>query len=125
MKLVDYICAFLKLVESRKHLIKVMNQLEHESYDKIVAQKVKNSKKCSINASVKSYFWAGRTLKKCQCLPRSIALYQNLTAQGYEVHHKMGVNKNNKNLAAHAWVEYKNKPLNESKDLYKRFKPLK
>ena len=65
-----------------------------------------------------------RLIYDCQCLPRSIALYQQLKSQGYAVEHKFGVAKESGKLAAHAWVEYQHKPLNESIELKNRFKVL-
>ena len=108
--------------KTRVHLFKIMNQLQSESYDVLITQSTNSVKKnCSIDAIVKSYFWASRTINNCTCLPRSIALYQKLKASGFLVNHKFGVNKQDKSLAAHAWVEYQGKPLNESKDIKQRF----
>jgi len=73
---------------------------------------------------VKSYFWAARTIKECRCLPRSIALYQYLKSAGFDVEHKFGVNKQDKKLAAHAWVECQHEPLNEPSDLKLKFRVL-
>jgi len=117
--------ALLLLPASRKHLCLIMLQLKHQSYDEIINQSHENKhSNLEINTVVKAYFWASRTIKKCHCLPRSIALYQKLKALGYPVEHKFGVSKHDQSLAAHAWVEYQNKPLNESPDLKLKFKVL-
>ena len=126
MKFTDIIQAIQLLPQSRKHLIWVKEQLKTTGYQQLIqksyAAKVNFESKLVI---VKSYFWACRTIKNCQCLPRSIALYRCLKSAGYEVEHKFGVNKEDNDLAAHAWVEYQGEPLNESEDLYQRFTVLK
>ena len=125
MRLFEKVKALLLLPTSRRHLCQIMQQLEHHSYDELINHNcgAKNSP-VEINTVVKAYFWASRTIKKCHCLPRSIALYQKLNSLGYAVEHKFGVNTQDQSLAAHAWVEYQNKPLNESPDLKLKFKVL-
>jgi len=126
MKLSELFSIVLLLPKARKHLVMVNKKLVTISYVQLI-----NESSCvsieprSIEVVVKSYFWATRLVKNCHCLARSIALYQYLKEAGYEVEHKFGVNMLNQKLAAHAWVEYKHKPLNESSDLTKRFKVLK
>lgn len=126
MKLTNIIRAIQLLPQSRKHLIWVKEQLRTISYQQLIqksyATKVNFESKLVI---VKSYFWACRLIKDCECLPRSIALYQCLKSVGHGVEHKFGVNTKDSDLAAHAWVEYQGEPLNESKDLYQRFTVLK
>ncbi|MFK8010768.1 MAG: lasso peptide biosynthesis B2 protein [Marinicellaceae bacterium] len=125
MRFKDYFHAILLISQSRKHLHFTMKKLKHNNFDRLINEKIDStSKTYSIDAIVKSYFWASRTLPQCHCLPRSIALYQKLNALGFLVEHKFGVNKFNKKLAAHAWVEYENSPLNEPKDLRNRFTVL-
>jgi len=126
MKWSDIISILQLLPRSRKHLIWVKKQLQTNSYDVLINQIYPESSinKLSIKIIVKSYFWASRLVYNCRCLPRSIALYQQLKSLDYDVEHKFGVAKKNKNLAAHAWVEYQHKPLNESVDLKKLFKVL-
>ena len=126
MKLIDSIHA-LKLIPQRiKHLRYAKEQLKNinfqEILDKTYVANISNT--VSIKAVVKSYFWGCRLIKDCDCLPRSIALYQCLKSLGYEVEHKFGVNKKDKTLAAHAWIEYQGKPLNEPVDLKNRFSVL-
>lgn len=117
-----YICL---LRETRKHLILVNQQLQSISYPKLIAQPYKTSStSISMNVIVKSYFLSARFIKNCDCLPRSIALFQHLTAAGFEVEHKFGVNKQGAKLAAHAWVEYQHQPLNEPASLKDNFKVL-
>lgn len=110
--------------ESRSHLKTVMRKLKRFSYLEIIETPLKNSKNNEIEVTVKSYFWASRTIKNCKCLPRSIALYQRLIADDYIVEHKFGVNKKDESLVAHAWVEHNKKPLNESIDLKQRFEVM-
>ena len=125
MTFVDKLKAILMIPKARVHVIKTMHLLETQSYQKTICQTVKSTKiNRSINVIVKSYFWASRTIKNDNCLPRSIALYQKLRASGYHVEHKFGVNKKKETLAAHAWVEYQNKPLNESEDLKQRINTM-
>jgi hypothetical protein len=131
MRFSDLFKAFVLVPQSRKHLLKVISQLQQfpkGGYQSLLQENYQfNSihSKQRIAAIVKSYFWACRLIKECRCLPRSIALYQYLKASGYQVEHKFGVNKSDNNLAAHAWVEYLGEPLNESEDLYSRFSVLK
>jgi len=111
--------------QSRKHLIWVKSQLETVSYDLLINKKYELLvNQTSVNVIVKSYFWASRLIYDCHCLPRSIALYQQLKSLGFDVKHKFGVNNSDEKFAAHAWVEYQDKPLNESEDLKKKFTVL-
>jgi hypothetical protein len=111
--------------QSRKHLIWVKSQLETVSYDLLINKKYEVLvNQTSVNVIVKSYFWASRLIYDCHCLPRSIALYQQLKSLGFDVKHKFGVNNSDEKFAAHAWVEYQDKPLNESEDLKKKFTVL-
>lgn len=108
-----------------KHLLQIKSQLKNISYQKSIKQQYDSSKPGqSINNIVKSYFWGSRLIYNCHCLPRSIALYLHLKGLGYQVEHKFGVNKQNAELKAHAWVEYNNEALNESDDLLSRYKVL-
>jgi hypothetical protein len=127
MNLSDIIPIVQLLPHSRKHLIWVKKQLQTVSYDVLIKQVYPDSLKnqLSINVIVKSYFWASRLIYDCHCLPRSIALYQQLKSLDYNVEHKFGVAKENKDFAAHAWVEYQHKPLNESIDLKNRYNVLR
>lgn len=122
MKLSEILCAVILIPKSGKHMLSIHHQLQHQSYDLLINNVYSsNPSKSSMTAIVKSYFWASRLLKDCTCLPRSIALYQHLTATAFEVEHKFGVNKQNQKLAAHAWVEFQCTPLNEAPDLKDRF----
>ncbi len=125
MKLPKTIQILQLLSKSRKHLIWTKEQLKTVSYQKLIQESYLAPKSNdSMGIVVKSYFWACRSIKDCHCLPRSIALYQNLISAGYDVQHKFGVNNKDENLAAHAWVEYQGEPLNESDDLKNRFTVL-
>lgn len=126
MKLIDTIQALKLIPQAKRHLRCVKKQLGNYNYETILNQKygVSISSKVSIKAIVKSYFLACRLINDCHCLPRSIALHQCLKFLGYEVEHKFGVNKKDKTLAAHSWVEYLGEPLNESNELKNRFTVL-
>jgi len=125
MKFVEIIHAIYLLPAARKHLLKVRQQLQNNTYEKLIeATFVVSDSHKPIISIVKSYFWACRLMTKCNCLPRSIALFQYLNAAGFKVEHKFGVNRDNNKLAAHAWVEYQQRPLNESENLKQRFKTL-
>ncbi len=126
MKLTDIIRALQLLPQSRKHLIWINEQLKTVSYRELLHQPYAFQVNIKpLQSIIKGYFWACRSINDCQCLPRSIALYQYLISAGYEAEHKFGVNKKNSDLAAHAWVECQGEPLNESEDLYQRFTVLK
>ena len=126
MKFVEIIQAIYLLPAARKHLLKVKQQLQNNTYNKLIeAPFTVSSSNKPIITIVKSYFWACRLLSQCNCLPRSIALFQYLNAAGFKVEHKFGVNKDNNKFSAHAWVEYQQIPLNESENLKQRFKSLK
>jgi hypothetical protein len=125
MRLVNAIQTLTLLPSAIKHLLRVKRQLKNTSYQNLIQQAYNGSpQNRSIDHIVKSYFWACRLIINCQCLPRSIALYQHLNAAGYKVKHKFGVNKQDGTLKAHAWVEHKNSALNESKKLLDRFDVL-
>ncbi len=112
--------AFLLLPSARRYLKTIKNELNNTDYKKVLEQPLGSFKESKVETIVKSYFWASRTIRNCRCLPRSIALYHHLKALGYDVKHKIGVNKT-ENLNAHSWVELNGKALNEHPDLYQRF----
>ena len=113
------------LPSSYKHVKRVTKQLKETKYENILSQEFTFSQtSTSINNIVKSYFWASHLISRNHCLARSIALYQYLSFQGYDVEHKFGVNKSNNQFKAHAWVEYQGKPLNEHPQLRQRFRVL-
>lgn len=113
------------LPQARNHIMMIKTLLTHQSYQKAIKFPYKDGCQHSVKSIVKSYFWACRLIRNCQCLPRSIALFQQLKASGYDVKHCFGVNKKSDELAAHAWVEYQGQPLNEHPSIKKRFKELK
>ena len=47
------------------------------------------------------------------CLTRSLTLWAMLLRRGVETDLRVGFRKNNGKLEGHAWVEYKDEPLNE------------
>lgn len=110
---------------SYQHLLWVTKLLKDSSYEYVLSLDYSISQNnTSIHNVVKSYFWASRLISHNHCLARSVALYQCLTARGYDVQHKFGVHKTNKQFNAHAWVEYQGKPLNEHPQLRQRFRVL-
>ncbi len=121
MHFVDFLRVIRLLPMARKHLLNTQHCLSQQSYQAALLQPFDQASKLPIPVIVKSYFWACRLIPTCQCLPRSIALYQHLKAAGHEVTHRFGVNKQDQKLAAHAWVEYQQQPLNEAHDLKQRF----
>ncbi len=55
------------------------------------------------------YRLAARGLRDARCLPRSIAVFQNLAARGIPARHVIGVPSSYRHgqvLTAHAWVEW-------------------
>lgn len=65
---------------------------------------------------------AARTrLVRANCLPRSLTLWSLLRRQRIESDLCIGVQKNGGALQAHAWVEYRGRPLNEDPELQHRF----
>ena len=116
--------ALLLLPTARRYLKTIMDELNNSGYKQVLEQPLGSFKESKVESVVKSYFWTARTIKNCRCLPRSIALYHHLKALGYDVEHKIGVNKTEK-LNAHSWVELNNKALNEHSELYQRFTLLK
>ena len=113
----------LLLPSARRYLKTITDELNNSDYKQVLERPLGSFKKSKVENIVKSYFWAARTVRNCRCLPRSIALYHHLKALGYDVEHKIGVNKTEK-INAHSWVELNNKPLNEHPDLYQRFTVL-
>jgi hypothetical protein len=125
MKFLEIIQALLAMPAAIRHIWTIKRLLKKIDYQQLLNQKHKPAATTlAINTRVKSYFWACRLIPNCRCLPRSVALYQSLKAAGYQVTHRFGVNRQGPHLAAHAWVEYQQQPLNEAKDLYKRFKVM-
>ncbi|MCB1604485.1 MAG: lasso peptide biosynthesis B2 protein [Xanthomonadales bacterium] len=114
--------ALLILPKARNHIVLINKQLQSKPYDELLNDTYNQPiKKQSMETIVKAYLWGSRLLKKGNCLPRSIALFQHLKAAGFDVEHKFGVNKSSSKFAAHAWVEYNGSPLNESATLRKKF----
>ena len=55
------------------------------------------------------------------CLPQSITLWWLLLRQGIESDLRFGARKEEGQLEAHAWVEFKGLPLNETERVRQRF----
>ncbi|MFL5577705.1 MAG: lasso peptide biosynthesis B2 protein [Gemmatimonadaceae bacterium] len=63
-------------------------------------------------------FFPGRAL----CLEQSLALYYCLRRRGIAARLRLGVQSHP--FAAHAWVEWRDEPLNDTRERLKRFLPL-
>lgn len=55
------------------------------------------------------------------CLHRSLTLWWLLRRQGIESDLRIGVRKEGGQFQAHAWVEYQGAPLNEAREVHRRF----
>ena len=64
---------------------------------------------------------AGRGPFRATCLRRSLLLWWLLKRDGIETILRVGVNRENGTLHAHAWVEYMGRPLNDADDIALRF----
>lgn len=82
-----------------------------------------NDRKPSL-ALIKSYYWASKCISNTHCLPRSLALFQRLSNQGFAVEHRVGGYKTQGETHFHAWVEFQGKALNESDASLKKFHKL-
>lgn len=63
-------------------------------------------------------------LYQMTCLRRSLVLQKMLSERGISTELKIGVQKEAKQLIAHAWVEYQGKPLGEREHIVETFSPL-
>ena len=64
---------------------------------------------------------AGRGPFRASCLRRSLLLWWLLKRDGIETILRVGVNRESGALHAHAWVEYRGRPLNDADDIALRF----
>lgn len=64
---------------------------------------------------------ANHGIYRASCLPRSLTLWSLLQRQGIESALRIGVRKAAGCLEAHAWVEHRGLPLNDSYDVCERF----
>jgi len=64
---------------------------------------------------------AGRRPIRATCLPRSLWLWALLRREGIETVLRVGVNRENETLKAHAWVEHCGRPLIDAEDVATRF----
>jgi hypothetical protein len=64
---------------------------------------------------------AGRMPFAMTCLVRSTTLWWLLGRQGIDSVIRLGVNRDNGEFHAHAWVEFDNKVLNDRDDIHDRF----
>jgi hypothetical protein len=58
------------------------------------------------------------------CLEQSVALWWLLRRGGIESDLRFGARKEASRIEAHAWVEFKGRPLNDNLDVHLRFKPF-
>ena len=61
---------------------------------------------------------------RANCLARSEALWWLLWRQGIASDLRIGVSKSHGDFAAHAWVEWKGRVLNDGADVHERFAAL-
>jgi hypothetical protein len=64
---------------------------------------------------------AGRGPVRATCLRQSLLLWWLLRRDGIETVLRVGVNRDNGTLNAHAWVEYLGRPVNDADDIALRF----
>jgi hypothetical protein len=64
---------------------------------------------------------AGRSPIRATCLPRSLWLWARLRREGIETVLRVGVNREDGTLHAHAWVEHRGRPLIDADDVAARF----
>lgn len=60
-----------------------------------------------------------------RCLAQSLALGRLLQQRGIAVELVFGQSKVNQKLAAHAWLEYQGKPINESTNVAQHYLPFR
>jgi len=73
--------------------------------------------------------WASRAAARrhflpLRCLPRALCLRWLLGRHGIRTELRIGVNKRRGDLAAHAWVEHRGRPVGEDGDVADRFAVL-
>lgn len=64
---------------------------------------------------------AGRGPVRATCLRQSLLLWWILRRDGIETVVRVGVNREDGKLNAHAWVEYLGRPINDADDIALRF----
>ena len=67
---------------------------------------------------------ANNHLFPMQCLERSLTRQRMLRKRGVEAELKIGLQKQDTGIEAHAWLELTGKPLNEPEAIGERFLPL-
>jgi hypothetical protein len=77
-------------------------------------------------ALVSRLVWASRAaarrhFRPMHCLPRALCLRWLLGRHGIETELRIGVSKRRGDLAAHAWVEHRGRPVGEVGDVADRF----
>lgn len=123
----ETLITLLKTPQALIHIAKIQFKINRNQKTIYKLRKQKNAltnKATPPITTIKSYFWASRFIPNSNCLPRSLALYQKLTTQGYLVNHKIGGQSTNQQMHVHAWVEYDELPINESKEIKSQFSEL-
>ena len=64
---------------------------------------------------------AGQGLYRANCLPQSLVLWWLLKREGIEGDLRIGVSKERGRFEAHAWVECRGVPLNQSNEMLERY----
>jgi hypothetical protein len=68
---------------------------------------------------------AARPVRWAMCLQRSLALCLWMQRRGYQPRIRIGIRRDNPNLAAHAWVEYGGVVINDDPNLTKIYASLR
>ncbi len=55
------------------------------------------------------------------CLSRSLVLWWLLQRQGIETVFRIGIRKHTEEIQAHAWIEYRNQPVNAGPRVHQRY----
>ena len=98
-----------------------------QSYLTRLAPAKKNSKVMAQNARVTSVMVqaaARHGVYRATCLPQSLTLWWLLSRQGIKSDLRFGARKEAGRIEAHAWVELKGVPLNDTLDVDQRFTPF-
>lgn len=61
---------------------------------------------------------------RATCLPQSMMLWHILKREGFAAELQIGVSRVGGEFAAHAWVEYQGRVLNDSPDVAERYLPV-
>ena len=73
------------------------------------------------NESIIIGYSTNNTLLNPTCLERSLFTYLILCLYGINCDLKIGINNSSNEFSAHAWIEYKNRVINDNNDQIKNF----